>query len=427
MNRIATAARSLARLFVLLLLCVALCAAFAFSSAALGARGLDAFGEPAAASCVAEAALSGESESLRQSLLSLDAFRDAASDYSRALAAWRFENGAEWQGLDDETCETLARELLVRSLSKEDTPAAGIVGRADAAAIEDLIAPVQAALKNVFPPFSSIMQGEFAQRVDGFGTVVSGRAALYAFGACALLVALHFVFYRDGRERLLIFAVALLAATIGCVILRAVGKLPLLTSAASARMGWFLLLFGGVSFLGTIAFVHIAVPFVKDFAKEKFAKEQEEGDAEAENAAQPSGEENETEAVLEADEAAPAQIEEAVEEAPETEAAEIEEAAPAQIEEAVKEAVKEAEELETAAESDVDEIEAAKEAEPAPATEADDAETAEEIEEIKGSEEAPESETETASQTTRTYSAAPGSAALAADRDFDDGSFFEEK
>ena len=417
MNRIATAARSLARLFVLLLLCVALCAAFAFSSAALGARGLDAFGEPAAASCVAEAALSGESESLRQSLLSLDAFRDAASDYSRALAAWRFENGAEWQGLDDETCETLARELLVRSLSKEDTPAAGIVGRADAAAIEDLIAPVQAALKNVFPPFSSIMQGEFAQRVDGFGTVVSGRAALYAFGACALLVALHFVFYRDGRERLLIFAVALLAATIGCVILRAVGKLPLLTSAASARMGWFLLLFGGVSFLGTIAFVHIAVPFVKDFAKEKFAKEQEEGDAEAENAAQPSAEENETEAVLEAEEAAPAQIEEA----PETEAAEIEEAAPTQIEEAVKEA----EELETAAEAAVDEIEAAKEAEPA--TEADDAETAEEIDEIKESEEAPESETETASQTTRTYSAAPGSAALAADRDFDDGSFFEEK
>ena len=404
MNRIATAARSLARLFVLLLLCVALCAAFAFSSAALGARGLDAFGEPAAASCVAEAALSGESESLRQSLLSLDAFRDAASDYSRALAAWRFENGTEWQGLDDETCETLARELLVRSLSKEDTPAAGIVGRADAAAIEDLIAPVQAALKNVFPPFSSIMQGEFAQRVDGFGTVVSGRAALYAFGACALLVALHFVFYRDGRERLLIFAVALLAATIGCVILRAVGKLPLLTSAASARMGWFLLLFGGVSFLGTIAFVHIAVPFVKDFAKEKLAKEQEEGDAETENAAQPSVEENETEAVLEAEEAAPAQIEEAVEEA-----------------------VEEAEELETAAESDVDEIEAAKDAEPAPATEADDAETAEEIEEIKGSEEAPESETETASQTTRTYSAAPGSAALAADRDFDDGSFFEEK
>ena len=421
MNRIATAARSLARLFVLLLLCVALCAAFAFSSAALGARGLDAFGEPAAASCVAEAALSGESESLRQSLLSLDAFRDAASDYSRALAAWRFENGTEWQGLDDETCETLARELLVRSLSKEDTPAAGIVGRADAAAIEDLIAPVQAALKNVFPPFSSIMQGEFAQRVDGFGTVVSGRAALYAFGACTLLVALHFVFYRDGRERLLIFAVALLAATIGCVILRAVGKLPLLTSAASARMGWFLLLFGGVSFLGTIAFVHIAVPFVKDFAKEKFAKEQEEGDAEAENAAQPSAEENETEAVLEAEEAAPAQIEAAVEEAPETEAAEIEEAAPAQIEETVEEA----KELETAAESDVDEIEAAKEAEPA--TEADDAETAEEIEEINGSEEAPESETETASQTTRTYSAAPGSAALAADRDFDDGSFFEEK
>ena len=421
MNRIATAARSLARLFVLLLLCVALCAAFAFSSAALGARGLDAFGEPAAASCVAEAALSGESESLRQSLLSLDAFRDAASDYSRALAAWRFENGAEWQGLDDETCETLARELLVRSLSKEDTPAAGIVGRADAAAIEDLIAPVQAALKNVFPPFSSIMQGEFAQRVDGFGTVVSGRAALYAFGACALLVALHFVFYRDGRERLLIFAVALLAATIGCAILRAVGKLPLLTSAASARMGWFLLLFGGVSFLGTIAFVHIAVPFVKDFAKEKFAKEQEEGDAEAENAAQPSAEENETEAVLEAEEAAPAQIEEAVEEAPETEAAEIEEAAPAQIEEAVEEA----EELETAAESDVDEIEAAEEAESE--TEADDAETAEEIEEIKESEEAPESEPETAPQTTRTYSAAPGSAALAADRDFDDGSFFEEK
>ena len=422
MNRIATAARSLARLFVLLLLCVALCAAFAFSSAALGARGLDAFGEPAAASCVAEAALSGESESLRQSLLSLDAFRDAASDYSRALAAWRFENGAEWQGLDDETCETLARELLVRSLSKEDTPAAGIVGRADAAAIEDLIAPVQAALKNVFPPFSSIMQGEFAQRIDGFGTVVSGRAALYAFGACALLVALHFVFYRDGRERLLIFAVALLAATIGCVILRAVGKLPLLTSAASARMGWFLLLFGGVSFLGTIAFVHIAVPFVKDFAKEKFAKEQEEGDAEAENAAQPSAEENETEAVLEAEETAPAQSE-AVEEAPETEAAEIEEAAPAQIEEAVEEA----EELETAAESDVDEIEAAKDAEPAPATEADDAETTEEIEEIKEREEAPESEPETASQTTRTYSAAPGSAALAADRDFDDGSFFEEK
>lgn len=420
MNRIATAARSLARLFVLLLLCVALCAAFAFSSAALGARGLDAFGEPAAASCVAEAALSGESESLRQSLLSLDAFRDAASDYSRALAAWRFENGAEWQGLDDETCETLARELLVRSLSKEDTPAAGIVGRADAAAIEDLIAPVQAALKNVFPPFSSIMQGEFAQRIDGFGTVVSGRAALYAFGACALLVALHFVFYRDGRERLLIFAVALLAATIGCVILRAVGKLPLLTSAASARMGWFLLLFGGVSFLGTIAFVHIAVPFVKDFAKEKFAKEQEEGDAEAENAAQPSAEENETEAVLEAEETAPAQIE-AVEEAPETEAAEIEEAAPAQIEEAVEEA----EELETAAESDVDEIEAAEEAEPA--TEADDAETTEEIEEIKESEEAPESETAPAPQTTRTYSAAPGSAALAADRDFDDGSFFEEK
>ena len=421
MNRIATAARSLARLFVLLLLCVALCAAFAFSSAALGARGLDAFGEPAAASCVAEAALSGESESLRQSLLSLDAFRDAASDYSRALAAWRFENGAEWQGLDDETCETLARELLVRSLSKEDTPAAGIVGRADAAAIEDLIAPVQAALKNVFPPFSSIMQGEFAQRVDGFGTVVSGRAALYAFGACALLVALHFVFYRDGRERLLIFAVALLAATIGCAILRAVGKLPLLTSAASARMGWFLLLFGGVSFLGTIAFVHIAVPFVKDFAKEKFAKEQEEGDAEAENAAQPSAEENETEAVLEAEEAAPAQIEEAVEEAPETEAAQIEEAAPTQIEEAVEEA----EELETAAESDVDEIEAAEEAESE--TEADDAETAEEIEEIKESEEAPESEPETAPQTTRTYSAAPGSAALAADRDFDDGSFFEEK
>lgn len=421
MNRIATAARSLARLFVLLLLCVALCAAFAFSSAALGARGLDAFGEPAAASCVAEAALSGESESLRQSLLSLDAFRDAASDYSRALAAWRFENGAEWQGLDDETCETLARELLVRSLSKEDTPAAGIVGRADAAAIEDLIAPVQAALKNVFPPFSSIMRGEFAQRVDGFGTVVSGRAALYAFGACALLVALHFVFYRDGRERLLIFAVALLAATIGCVILRAVGKLPLLTSAASARMGWFLLLFGGVSFLGTIAFVHIAVPFVKDFAKEKFAKEQEEGDAEAENAAQPSVEENETEAVLEAEEAAPAQIEEAVEEAPETEAAEIEEADPAQIEETVEEA----EELETAAESDVDEIEAAEESEPA--TEADDAETAEEIEEIKECEEAPESEPETAPQTTRTYSAAPGSAALAADRDFDDGSFFEEK
>lgn len=423
MNRIATAARSLARLFVLLLLCVALCAAFAFSSAALGARGLDAFGESAAASCVAEAALSGESESLRQSLLSLDAFRDAASDYSRALAAWRFENGAEWQGLDDETCETLARELLVRSLSKEDTPAAGIVGRADAAAIEDLIAPVQAALKNVFPPFSSIMQGEFAQRIDGFGTVVSGRAALYAFGACALLVALHFVFYRDGRERLLIFAVALLAATIGCVILRAVGKLPLLTSAASARMGWFLLLFGGVSFLGTIAFVHIAVPFVKDFAKEKFAKEQEEGDAEAENAAQPSAEENETEAVLEAEETAPAQSEEAVEEAPETEAAEIEEAAPAQIEEAVEEA----EELETAAESDVDEIEAAKDAEPAPVTEADDAETTEEIEEIKESEEAPESEPETAPQTTRTYSAAPGSAALAADRDFDDGSFFEEK
>ena len=421
MNRIATAARSLARLFVLLLLCVALCAAFAFSSAALGARGLDAFGEPAAASCVAEAALSRESESLRQSLLSLDAFRDAASDYSRALAAWRFENGAEWQGLDDETCETLARELLVRSLSKEDTPAAGIVGRADAAAIDDLIAPVQAALKNVFPPFSSIMRGEFAQRIDGFGTVVSGRAALYAFGACALLVALHFVFYRDGRERLLIFAVALLAATIGCVILRAVGKLPLLTSAASARMGWFLLLFGGVSFLGTIAFVHIAVPFVKDFAKEKFAKEQEEGDAEAENAAQPSAEENETEAVLEAEEAAPAQIEEAVEEAPETEAAEIEEAAPAQIEEAVEEA----EELEPAAESDVDEIEAVEEAEPA--TEADDAETAEEIEEIKECEEAPESEPETASQTTRTYSAAPGSAALAADRDFDDGSFFEEK
>lgn len=421
MNRIATAARSLARLFVLLLLCVALCAAFAFSSAALGARGLDAFGEPAAASCVAEAALSGESESLRQSLLSLDAFRDAASDYSRALAAWRFENGAEWQGLDDETCETLARELLVRSLSKEDTPAAGIVGRADAAAIEDLIAPVQAALKNVFPPFSSIMQGEFAQRIDGFGTVVSGRAALYAFGACALLVALHFVFYRDGRERLLIFAVALLAATIGCVILRAVGKLPLLTSAASARMGWFLLLFGGVSFLGTIAFVHIAVPFVKDFAKEKFAKEQEEGDAEAENAAQPSAEENETEAVLEAEETAPAQIEEAVEEAPETEAAEIEEAAPAQIEEAVEEA----EELETAAESDVDEIEAAKDAEPM--TEADDAETTEEIEEIKESEEAPESEPAPAPQTTRTYSAAPGSAALAADRDFDDGSFFEEK
>ena len=423
MNRIATAARSLARLFVLLLLCVALCAAFAFSSAALGARGLDAFGESAAASCVAEAALSGESESLRQSLLSLDAFRDAASDYSRALAAWRFENGAEWQGLDDETCETLARELLVRSLSKEDTPAAGIVGRADAAAIEDLIAPVQAALKNVFPPFSSIMRGEFAQRIDGFGTVVSGRAALYAFGACALLVALHFVFYRDGRERLLIFAVALLAATIGCVILRAVGKLPLLTSAASARMGWFLLLFGGVSFLGTIAFVHIAVPFVKDFAKEKFAKEREEGDAEAENAAQPSVEENETEAVLEAEEAAPARIEETVEEAPETEAAEIEEAAPAQIEETVEEA----EELETAAESDVDEIEAAEEAEPA--TEADDAETAEEIEEIKGSEDAPapEPETETAPQTTRTYSAAPGSAALAADRDFDDGSFFEEK
>ncbi len=421
MNRIATAARSLARLFVLLLLCVALCAAFAFSSAALGARGLDAFGEPAAASCVAEAALSGESESLRQSLLSLDAFRDAASDYSRALAAWRFENGAEWQGLDDETCETLARELLVRSLSKEDTPAAGIVGRADAAAIEDLIAPVQAALKNVFPPFSSIMQGEFAQRIDGFGTVVSGRAALYAFGACALLVALHFVFYRDGRERLLIFAVALLAATIGCVILRAVGKLPLLTSAASARMGWFLLLFGGVSFLGTIAFVHIAVPFVKDFAKEKFAKEQEEGDAEAENAAQPPVEENETEAVLEAEETAPAQIEEAVEEAPETEAAEIEEAAPAQIEEAVEEA----EELETAAESDVDEIEAAEEAEPA--TEADDAETTEEIEEIKESEEAPESKPAPAPQTTRTYSAAPGSAALAADRDFDDGSFFEEK
>ena len=420
MNRIATAARSLARLFVLLLLCAALCAAFAFSSAALGARGLDAFGEPAAASCVAEAALSGESESLRQSLLSLDAFRDAASDYSRALAAWRFENGAEWQGLDDETCETLARELLVRSLSKEDTPAAGIVGRADAAAIEDLIAPVQAALKNVFPPFSSIMQGEFAQRIDGFGTVVSGRAALYAFGACALLVALHFVFYRDGRERLLIFAVALLAATIGCVILRAVGKLPLLTSAASARMGWFLLLFGGVSFLGTIAFVHIAVPFVKDFAKEKFAKEQEEGDAEAENAAQPSAEENETEAVLEAEETAPAQIE-AVEEAPETEAAEIEEAAPAQIEEAVEEA----EELETAAESDVDEIEAAKDAEPM--TEADDAETTEEIEEIKESEEAPESEPAPAPQTTRTYSAAPGSAALAADRDFDDGSFFEEK
>ncbi len=426
MNRIATAARSLARLFVLLLLCAALCAAFAFSSAALGARGLDAFGEPAAASCVAEAALSGESESLRQSLLSLDAFRDAASDYSRALAAWRFENGAEWQGLDDETCETLARELLVRSLSKEDTPAAGIVGRADAAAIEDLIAPVQAALKNVFPPFSSIMQGEFAQRVDGFGTVVSGRAALYAFGACALLVALHFVFYRDGRERLLIFAVALLAATIGCVILRAVGKLPLLTSAASARMGWFLLLFGGVSFLGTIAFVHIAVPFVKDFAKEKFAKEQEEGDAEAENAAQPSAEENETEAVLEAEEAAPAQIEEAVEEAPESETAEIEEAAPAQIEETVEEA----EELETAAESDVDDIEAAKEAEPATVTEADEAETAEEIEEIKEIEEieeAPESEPETAPQTTRTYSAAPGSAALAADRDFDDGSFFEEK
>ena len=421
MNRIATAARSLARLFVLLLLCVALCAAFAFSSAALGARGLDAFGEPAAASCVAEAALSGESESLRQSLLSLDAFRDAASDYSRALAAWRFENGTEWQGLDDETCETLARELLVRSLSKEDTPAAGIVGRADAAAIEDLIAPVQVALKNVFPPFSSIMQGEFAQRIDGFGTVVSGRAALYAFGACALLVALHFVFYRDGRERLLIFAVALLAATIGCVILRAVGKLPLLTSAASARMGWFLLLFGGVSFLGTIAFVHIAVPFVKDFAKEKFAKEQEEGDAEAENAAQPSVEENETEAVLEAEETAPAQIEEAVEEAPETEAAEIEEAAPAQIEEAVEEA----EELETAAESDVDEIEAVKEAEPV--TEADDAETTEEIEEIKESEEAPESKPAPASQTTRTYSAAPGSAALAADRDFDDGSFFEEK
>ena len=56
-----------------------------------------------------------------------------------------------------------------------------------------------------------------------------------------------------------------------------------------------------------------------------------------------------------------------------------------------------------------------------------DAETAEEIEEIKGSEEAPESEPETAPQTTRTYSAAPGSAALAADRDFDDGSFFEEK
>ena len=421
MNRIATAARSLARLFVLLLLCAALCAAFAFSSAALGARGLDAFGEPAAASCVAEAALSGESESLRQSLLSLDAFRDAASDYSRALAAWRFENGAEWQGLDDETCETLARELLVRSLSKEDTPAAGIVGRADAAAIEDLIAPVQAALKNVFPPFSSIMRGEFAQRIDGFGTVVSGRAALYAFGACALLVALHFVFYRDGRERLLLFAVALLAATIGCVILRAVGKLPLLTSAASARMGWFLLLFGGVSFLGTIAFVHIAVPFVKDFAKEKFAKEQEKVDAEAENAAQPSVEENETEAVLEAEEAAPAQIEEAVEEAPETEAAQIEEAAPAQIEEAVEEA----EGLETAAESDVDEIEAAEEAEPE--TETDDAETAEEIEEIKGSEEAPESEPETAPQTTRTYSAAPGSAALAADRDFDDGSFFEEK
>ena len=421
MNRIATAARSLARLFVLLLLCAALCAAFAFSSAALGARGLDAFGEPAAASCVAEAALSGESESLRQSLLSLDAFRDAASDYSRALAAWRFENGTEWQGLDDETCETLARELLVRSLSKEDTPAAGIVGRADAAAIEDLIAPVQAALKNVFPPFSSIMRGEFAQRIDGFGTVVSGRAALYAFGACALLVALHFVFYRDGRERLLIFAVALLAATIGCVILRAVGKLPLLTSAASARMGWFLLLFGGVSFLGTIAFAHIAVPFVKDFAKEKFAKEQEEGDAEAENAAQPSAEENETEAVLEAEEAAPAQIEAAVEEAPETEAAEIEEAAPAQIEEAVEEA----EELETAAESDVDEIEAAKDAEPM--TEADDAETAEEIEEIKESEEAPESEPAPAPQTTRTYSAAPGSAALAADRDFDDGSFFEEK
>ena len=51
----------------------------------------------------------------------------------------------------------------------------------------------------------------------------------------------------------------------------------------------------------------------------------------------------------------------------------------------------------------------------------------EEIEEIKESEEAPESEPAPAPQTTRTYSAAPGSAALAADRDFDDGSFFEEK
>ena len=60
-------------------------------------------------------------------------------------------------------------------------------------------------------------------------------------------------------------------------------------------------------------------------------------------------------------------------------------------------------------------------------TEADDAETTEEIEEIKAREEAPESEPAPAPQTTRTYSAAPGSAALAADRDFDDGTFFEEK
>ena len=463
MNRFAAAARGLARLVVLFLLCAALCAAFAFSAAALGARGLDAFSSPAAAGYVAREALSGESETLRESLLSMEEFQTAAADYSRALAAWRFENGDEWQGLSDETSESIARALVVQSLSQENTSAAGIVGRTDAAAVEELLSPLQTALKGVLPQFSSIMQGEFSQRIDGFGTVVSGRAAMFAVGACALLVALHFLLYRDGRERLLIFAVALLAATIGCVIVRAVGKLPLLSSAASTRMGWFLLLFGAVSFVGTMVFVRIAVPFVKDFAKGKFETEDAESAEKAaqilpgaaraetdeevseevlkETAAEPVSELENADREIEADNEVGFVTEEEAEE--ETEAI-----APAREEISGGEGAEEATLIEGEAEgaeseevSAQEEIEAgAEEVEKVPAQESDEAvetaeeiedspvqdagEAAEEVEEVSGQE---PQETNEPTQPARTYSAAPGSAALAADRDFDDGSFFDQK
>ena len=217
------------RLICTVVLCAALCLSLivclAGTAIAVRADGLDAFDSSEAADVVFSYVLAAEDPLLVSRLWQIDAFQSAAQRYTRALAAWRYNDGPSWEGLSREEATHIARALVRDVLAQTD-----MQNRVQDNALDDLSIPLRDALRSLFPSFSSVTYGALRLQLDLAAAFLTGSAASIGAVCSILCFSLLIALYGGLRRSMGVVCICLFLTSILLAALYLPAHMPMLVS-----------------------------------------------------------------------------------------------------------------------------------------------------------------------------------------------------